>query len=447
MNRWARSSSLRLGVLAAAAFFAGSLLLGGGMYLAVSALLLDDARQVIRADAGGLIELEREAGPQALATEIGERVEAPYDPDAVYALIGANGQMRGGHFARLPPFAANARWVEFSERRADGSRQRVVATLVALPDGSRLLTGLRTRSQDRFLQLILDSAIGALLVAIVIGALFGWWIARWVAARLSGIDRIAARVGAGELGLRVADDGSGDAFNRLARRFNAMLDRIEDLLAGVRHATDHIAHDLRTPLTRLRQRLELLRDAPRVHGEDLQPAIDEADRLLATSQALLRLARIEAEPPATDAPRVALAELLDDAAELYQPVAAERGIRLDVRQHDLSVHGDRDQLFQMLVNLLDNAIKYAPDDSVVSLALADDGAMACLSVEDHGPGIPAHERERVFDRFQRLEAHRGSPGAGLGLSLVRAIVLRHGGSIRLDDADPGLRVRLWLPRG
>jgi signal transduction histidine kinase len=447
MRRWPRSSSLRLGLLAAAAFFAGSLVLGGGMYLAVSALLLDDARQVIRADAGGLLELEREAGPQALATEIGERVEAPYDPDAAYALIAADGRLLGGHFARLPHFSANARWVEFVERRGDGERVRVVANLATLPDGDRLLTGLRTRSQDRFLQLILDSAFGALLVATVIGALFGWWIARWVAARLSGIDRIAARVGAGELGLRVADDGSGDAFNRLARRFNAMLDRIEDLLAGVRHATDHIAHDLRTPLTRLRQRLELLRDAPRIAGDDLQPAIDEADRLLGTAQALLRLARIEAEPPALDAPRVVLAALLDDAAELYQPVAAERGIRLQVVPQDLGVHGDRDQLFQMLVNLIDNAIKFAPDGSRVALVLADDGAMACLSVEDHGPGIPAEERERVFDRFQRLEAHRGSPGAGLGLSLVRAIVLRHGGSIRLDDAHPGLRVRVWLPRG
>lgn len=447
MKRWPRSSTLRLGLLAAVAFFAGSLLLGGGMYLAVSALLLDDARQVIRADAGGLLELQREAGLQALATEIGERVEAPYDPDAVYALIASDGRLLGGHFARLPHFAANARWVEFVERRRDGERVRVVANLTPLPDGTRLLTGLRTRSQDRFLQLILDSAVGALLVASGIGALFGWWIARWVATRLSGIDRIAARVGAGELGLRVSDDGSGDAFNRLARRFNAMLDRIEDLLAGVRHATDHIAHDLRTPLTRLRQRLESLRDAPRIDGDDLQPAIDEADRLLGLSQSLLRLARIEAEPPATGAPRVALAELLGDAAELYQPVAAERDIRLRVTPRDLGVHGDRDQLFQMLVNLLDNAIKYAPDGSEITLALVDDDAMACLTVEDRGPGIPAHERERVFDRFQRLEAHRGSPGAGLGLSLVRAIVLRHGGSIRLDDAEPGLRVRVWLPRG
>jgi signal transduction histidine kinase len=264
--------------------------------------------------------------------------------------------------------------------------------------------------------------------------------------RLRALDETAARVGEGELGLRAPTDGSDDAFDRLARRFNAMLDRIEDLLGGVRHATDHIAHDLRTPLTRLRNRLEEARLRP--DGERdraLDAAIGETDQLLQAFAALLRLARIEAQPAVDDASVLDLAEVVADAVELYTPSALDHRLRLDAATVPARVRGDRDQLFQLVVNLLDNALKYAPPGSTVRVALECHDGDAILAVDDEGPGVPEAERERVFDRFQRLEVHRGSPGIGLGLSLVRAIVLRHGGHVRLLDRRPGLGVRIALP--
>lgn len=436
-----RSTSARLALAVTLSFLLAFSLLGTGVYYAVSALLTADAREVVRADAAGLADLYRDAGRDGLAAELRGRLAAPDDPDAVYALADGDGRSLVGAMPNFAPLRnAPARWVSFRE-----GDTRVLARLQRLDGDAVLLTGLRTRSQDGFLAMMLRTALIALLVAAALGALIGWLTARWVSRRLRSLDLTAARVGAGELALRARLDGSGDAFDRLAHRFNAMLDRIGELLGGVRHATDHIAHDLRTPLTRLRNRLDQLRerDAP---SPELDAAIAETDQLLQSFGALLRLARIEAQPPLQDATAVDLQALARDVLELYAPIAAERRIVLRDATAPASVRGDADQLFQLLVNLVDNAVKFAPADSAVDLGLDAAGAEVRLELVDRGPGIPAADRERVLDRFVRLEAHRSSPGTGLGLSLVRAIVLRHEGRIELLDAAPGLRVRLFLPR-
>ena len=446
-----RSTSRRLALAVTASFLIAFVLLGAGVHYAVSALLVEDAREVVRADAAGLVELYREHGRAALQTELRARLDAQDDPDAVYALLGADGRVLAGHYDGHPlAHVRSPRWTEFVERDGD-ERLRVVAQLQRLSGGDTLLTGVRLRSQGRFLALMLRTALAALLVATTLGALIGWLTQRWVSRRLRNLDDTAERVGGGELALRVALDGSDDAFDRLARRFNGMLDRIGELLGGVRHATDHIAHDLRTPLTRLRNRLEELRDRPDGAGREaeLDAAIAETDQLLHSFGALLRLARIEAQPPVHDEPALDLAELARDAVELYTPSAGERGIVLRVQapradEPAATVRGDADQLFQMLVNLLDNAVKYAPAGSEVEVGLRRERGQVALRIGDRGPGIPVADRERVFDRFQRLEAHRGSPGTGLGMSLVRAIAHRHGGHVSLGDNAPGLEVRIVL---
>jgi signal transduction histidine kinase len=450
-----RSTSTRLALAVTVSFLLAFVLLGVGVHLAVSTLLLQDARELVRTDAAGLLEIERGGGREALLEELRGRIDAPDDPDAVYALIAPDGAVRLGHPPRDAGLRNGTRWITFDDYGdSAGANQvharRVIAHLQALSDGSTLLTGLRLRSQDRFLALMLRTALVALLFAATLGALVGALTSRWVSRRLGTLDRTAERVGQGELGLRVPLDGSRDAFDRLARRFNAMLDRIEALLDGVRHATDHIAHDLRTPLTRLRNRLEDLRRQSAggpVDRAALEAAVLETDQLLHTFGALLRLARIEAQPPAREEPALDLAALAGDAVELYTPVAGERGIRLRSQLDPARVRGDRDQLFQLLVNLLDNALKFAPSGSEVALMLRATAEGALLQVDDAGPGIPEADRERVFDRFQRLESHRGTPGSGLGLSLARAIVQRHGGHIVLLDRAPGLRVQVVLPAG
>lgn len=446
MSAAPRSTSFRLALAVSAAVFLAFALLGAGVYLAVSALLDKDAREVVRADAAGLSDLYRQSGRAQLLDEIRSRVDEPDDPDAVYALLDAKGKIVAGSFSRLPHWPPERRWVEF--RSIDGNGDpRVIASLQRLDDGGTLLTGVRASSQDGFLALMLRAALAALIFAALVGALIGWLTLRWVGARLRALDATVARVGEGELGLRVRSDGSGDAFDQVARRFNAMLDRIGALVDGVRHATDHIAHDLRTPLTHLRNRLDALRrrDSP-VEAAELDGVIGETDQLLQSFSALLRLSRIEAQAPADGEPEVRLDALGRDAAELYAAVAAERGVAFRGDFAPVAVRGDADQLFQMLINLLDNAVKFSRESGEVSLQVSAEPGQAVVRVQDHGPGIPEGDREKVFDRFERLDAARNAPGTGLGLSLVRAIAQRHGGAVALHDARPGLLVQVVLPR-
>lgn len=455
--RLLRSTTSRLALAVSVAFLLAFIVLGTGVYAAVSTLLERDAHEVVRTDAAGLRDLYRHAGYARLREELQGRIGTPDDPDMVYMLLDARGEVIVGTLASVPGWTAHARWLQFTDVEADDA-PRVVAHQQRLDNGQYLVAGLRMRSEDGFLRLILHSALAALLAAAVMGAMVGGWTSRWVARRLGSLDRTAERVAAGEMDLRVRSDGSGDAFDRVALRFNGMLDRIQALLDAVRHATDHIAHDLRTPLSRLRTRLEAMRAVPAITASpaalaELESGLAEADGLLQSFSALLRLSRIEAQAATTDdATVVDLDQLVADVVELYQPVAAQRGMRLCVSGVPLQVAGDPDQLFQVLVNLLDNALKYGPTGGTVSVETAVDGEHAVLRIRDQGPGIPEGDRQRVFDRFERLQADRGQAGTGLGLSLVRAIVSRHRGTVVLSAGDPGpggtpgLCVTVQLPR-
>ncbi len=465
-NNWQRSTSLRLALVVCAAMLVAFALLGSGVFYAVSAIISSGLHDVIRAENTGLVDIYKQQGLAQLRAEVIDRTDAPENPDAVYALVDGKHRVIAGEFATLPVEVMKARgWVAFHERVGDG-RVGVLAFVQTIgPDGF-FLTGLQTHRRDRFLGLMLRTSLYALLATAVLGLLIGWLTTRLVATRLEAMHRAVQRVGEGELHARAPFNDSGDAFDRIAGAFNGMLDRIQELLDGVRHATDHIAHDLRTPLTRLRNRLESMRNddsTPRPEGDpslhsvvlegamrsshqaELDAALAETDQLLSAFGALLRLARIEAQQPSSDDPEIALDDVLTDAVELYAPIAAQRLITLRSEIGPVQLRGDVDQLFQLAANLLDNALKYAPDGSEVEISLAADLELALLRIADHGPGIPVGDHERVFDRFVRLETHRGSPGTGLGLSLARAIVQRHGGRIALEDNDPGLRVRISFP--
>jgi signal transduction histidine kinase len=315
----------------------------------------------------------------------------------------------------------------------------------------RLLVGRDVRDLERTRSLIIGALGWGLAISVGLALAGGLMMTSSMVRRIEDINDTSREIVEGDLARRIPASGAGDDFDKLVANLNGMLDRITGLMETVRQVSDNIAHDLRTPLTRLRSRLEIARgqlgDASPEARAAVEQATEEADGLLATFNALLRIARIEAEQRREGFAAVDLRALLGDVAELYEPVAAERGQTITLSVGPVpAVQGDRDLLFQAVANLVDNAIKYTPDGGRIVLGLEAAAGAVTLSVADTGPGIPPDQRERVFDRFHRLEASRSTPGSGLGLSLVRAVARLHGATIGLTDNSPGLRVALRLPQ-
>ena len=267
-------------------------------------------------------------------------------------------------------------------------------------------------------------------------------MSRSMLRRIERINLASREIMDGDLRRRIETTGSNDEFDQLAVSLNAMLDEIERLMDGIRHVTDNIAHDLRTPLTRLRNRLEQLQadlDPDNPNTAHVDQSIADADQLLATFSALLRIARIEAGGVKTNFETVDIAALLQDAAELYDVVAEEKQIKIDLQlESKPQLQGDRDLLFQAVINLLDNAIKYSPPSGRILMQLDERDRHPVLIIADHGPGIPAAEREKVLQRFYRMDHSRSQHGSGLGLSLVAAVARMHNARLVFGDNHPGL---------
>jgi signal transduction histidine kinase len=332
--------------------------------------------------------------------------------------------------------------------------------LLPVPGGLVLVVGRDIEDLRRFAgamgQLGLWSVV--LLSALGIGA--GLAVSRSVLRRIEAITATSRTIVAGDLSKRIPLDGSGDELDRLSESLNAMLGRIEELMAALREVSDNIAHDLKTPLNRLRNRAEAaLRnpDGPASYRDGLTKTIEEADELIKTFNSLLLIARLEAGAVAESIGPVDPASIIEDVAELYEPVAEEAGLRLEVSTaKGLTIDGNRELVSQAIANLVDNAIKYSVDEAKganadgasrggIVISLARVGKTVEIAVADRGPGVAPQDRERALARFVRLEKSRSRPGSGLGLSLVAAVARLHGGSIRLEDNAPGLRAVLSLP--
>jgi signal transduction histidine kinase len=264
--------------------------------------------------------------------------------------------------------------------------------------------------------------------------------------RIDTINRTGRAIMAGHLEQRVPVIGSGDEFDQLATHLNTLLDQIQRLMDDMRQVTDNVAHDLRSPLNRLRSRLELTLLTPRAneaYRKAIEQTLCEADAMLATFNALLSIARVEAGARREAWDVIDIGALARDVAELYQPLAEERGLRFtQYIEQGLALRGDRQLLAQAIGNLIDNALKYTPAGGQVELRTLEGHGGVELSVADNGPGIPADARERVLERFVRLDASRATPGNGLGLSMVRAVARLHHAELELSDNWPGLRVTL-----
>lgn len=294
-------------------------------------------------------------------------------------------------------------------------------------------------------QLIVGTLGWGFGITVLLGVAGGVMMSRSTVRRIEAINQTSREIIQGDLSRRIPSEGSGDDFDQLTDNLNSMLDQIQTLMDGVRHVSDNIAHDLRTPLTRLRNRLEAINVQTGPDRTDIEDAIAEADSLLSTFNALLRIARIEAGHRTAGFEVLSLSQLVRDVAELYEPLAHERQqIFTASIEEDLKISGDRDLLFQAIANVVDNAIKYTPEQGQVEMTLTCSDRRARVVVRDSGPGIPHSERDRVFERFVRLETSRNAPGNGLGLSLVAAVVRIHKADVALSG-EAGLEVSLSFP--
>jgi signal transduction histidine kinase len=328
-----------------------------------------------------------------------------------------------------------------------------VVRSVVLSNGMRLVVGRDVVERRGFSAIIVQSFLFGVAGIIVFSLVAGGVTARRVLKRIDTIRDTSTKIMSGNLSERVPVTRRNDEFDGLATNLNAMLDRIEQLLQGLKEVTDNVAHDLKTPLTRLRNQAEsALRDGAddKTRQQALETTIAESDRLIQTFNALLMIARAEAGAPSGALSDIDVSAIVADVAELYGPVAEDEGITINTAiTPDVRLHASRELVGQAMVNLLENAVKYAkPLDGVsgrITIGLRRNGPRVLIEVADNGPGIPAEERQRVLQRFVRLEKSRSEPGSGLGLSLVDAVTRLHGGDFRIEDNNPGVRAVIDLP--
>ncbi len=322
---------------------------------------------------------------------------------------------------------------------------RMRAVAVALPDGNHLLVGQSLSEIIELRESMLALMLAAVALLLGAGLLGGAIVGRGVVRRLQAVTRTADTIMSGDLSQRIPEQQQHDEFGALASKLNAMLERIETLMRSTREVTENVAHDLRGPLTRLRTRAEMAlmpNASVEAREEALRRVVEETDGIVATLNAILGIARIEAGVP-REWGDIDLTAVCRDAHELYEPLAEEKRIRLISRiDDDIHVRGNAQLMAQLVGNLLDNAIKYAPESGDVMLALERAGSGAAVTVADNGPGIPAALREKAFERFVRLDSSRSLAGNGLGLSLVKAVADLHEARIEMQDNRPGLRIRL-----
>jgi len=458
VHRLVRTHAFRLAALYFLVFAASVLGVLLFVYWTSADFVERQTEATLDAEITGLAEQYAQRGLSGLIQIVAARSAGDRGDAMIYLVTDPDGKPLAGNIAAWPAgVPTHSAWLSFSlERTANGRPELHPARgrLFIIPGGYRLLVGRDISDAAAFRSQVRATLLWAGLIALCVGLIGGTVMSRNLLRRVEQVNRTSERVMAGNLSDRVPLRGTSDEFDQLAGNLNRMLDQIERLMTAMREVTDDVAHDLRTPLSRLRTRLERALSEPSgadasagsSQGEAIRAAIAEADRLLATFNALLSIAELESGARRDETGPLDLSQVAWAAAELYEPVTEEKGFMLNVlAEPDVIIRGDRHLLSQALDNLLDNALKYAGAGEIEIRVCRHDG-QAVLEVADRGPGIPEADRETVLDRFVRLEASRTTPGNGLGLSLVRAIVRRHGGSVVLEDNRPGLRVRIEFTR-
>jgi signal transduction histidine kinase len=419
----------------------------------VTHLIDAQIRQTVDTDITGLSEQYSEGGIAQLVTAVERRTHQP--SAGLYLVTTQAGEPIVGNISSLPEGVLSQPGVVVTDylRSGDTARHRAIARIFLLPGGFRLLVGHDIEEGMRLRRIFVGALITSLIWLVIIGMIGGLWIARRVLHRVDRINDKARAIVGGDLSARLPLAGTGDELDRLVDNLNSMLDRIALLVVGLREVSDNIAHDLKTPLTRLRSRAEQALQfgkSPEDYRVALEKVIEESDSLIRIFNALLMIARAEAGAGPESLVDFDAADVARDVGELYEPAAEERGLSLTVTaEPGLMLYGSRELVGQAVANLVDNALKYGtPGDGAeggVSISAKRQGQMIEISVGDRGPGIAPIDRERVQERFVRLENSRSRPGSGLGLSLAAAVARLHKGTLRFEDNAPGLKAVLLLP--
>jgi signal transduction histidine kinase len=423
-------------------------------------LITRQITETVNSEVTSLTEEYSEGGIRRLVISVEDRTRR--SGTGLYLVTTYSGEALAGNVGSLSSgVLGQTGWVETLYRRneeGDAGTHRALVRVMQLPGGFRLLVGRDLEERRQLNDIIFDAGRWSIGLVVALGLAGGFFATRRMLQRVDAMTGTTQRIMAGDLSGRLAIAGTGDELDRLALNLNAMLERIEHLMRGVKEVSDNIAHDLKTPLTRLRNRCEAaLRNAKceTDYRAALEATIEESDGLIRTFNALLMIARAESGQAREDMVEVDAAEIARGVGDLYEPLADESGLNLTVAARAPAlVNGNRELISQALANLVDNAIKYArPVPGVINgqraeilVSAREDGGRIMLSVADRGPGIPESDRERVVERFVRLEQNCQEPGSGLGLSLAAAVAHLHAGELKLEDNAPGLKATLSLPR-
>jgi signal transduction histidine kinase len=461
-----RTSTVRLTATFILIFVVFSILLLAFIGWQSSIQLQRQQANEIEAEVSVLQRIEQARGVRALAVAV-ERISRAPGP-GVYYLGDASGRYLLGNVADVPPnVLLESGTYGFDYERVNpfagapepgtnvGPRKRGYAVVrsIVLDNGFRLVVGRDVVERRGFSAIIVQSFLLGVLGIILFSVIAGGITARRVLRRIDAIRDTSTKIMSGNLSERVPITRRNDEFDGLATNLNAMLDRIEQLLQGLKEVTDNVAHDLKTPLTRLRNQAEsALRDGAddQARQQALETTIAESDRLIKTFNALLMIARAEAGAPSGALTDVDVSAVVSDLAELYGPVAEDEGIGVQTAiELGVRLRANRELIGQAMVNLLENAVKYAKPTGAgegrITISLRRANGRVLIEVADNGPGIPEQDRKRVLERFVGLETSRSEPGSGLGLSLVDAVARLHGGGFRIEDNAPGVRAVIDLP--
>jgi signal transduction histidine kinase len=442
-----RSTTFKLALLCIAIFGAIVFALLGYVYWSTVSYVRSRSDQAITRELASLQKVYASAGRRGLTDAIAQRLADQRFEGGVYLLADPSFSRLAGNLAAWPPaMKGSSGWGDFSER--DGLPM-LRSAFDTLQDGSHLLVGKDLDDLDVFEARIKVAGALCVVLILVLAGVASVTVTRRTVGRIEAINATSRAIMQSGLGQRIPLRATGDEWDELAANLNSMLDRIEVLMAEVKQATDNVAHDLRTPLARMRRRLEKAYNKQREADCDqslIGDTMADLEGVLGMFASLTRISQIEAYDRTAAFRSVNLVEVATEVVELCDAAAEDKGVHLGVLGHQrVLVAGDRDLLFDAVANLVDNAIKHGRQGGQVTVEVNESDGAAVISVSDDGPGIPVAECENVFKRFYRLEQSRRTPGNGLGLSLVAAVARLHRARVEMVDNRPGLKIQLRFP--